>query len=121
MIEFKISDLEPGFGPPLKEGDIIDVYYRGWVYDESRPDKKGAIIGDNYSSKAPQHIQFGQQELINGWQEGLNNIRAGGKRRLFIPSSMAYGDQGAGPTIPQGANLIYEIEVVSITPADSSK
>lgn len=100
---------------------MIDVYYRGWVYDESRPDKKGAIIGDNYSSKTPQHIRFGDDELINGWQEGLNNIRTGGKRRLFIPSSMAYGDQGAGPTIPQGANLIYEIEVIAITPAEASK
>jgi len=121
MIEFKIDDLEQGHGPALKEGDIISVYYRGWVYDDSRPDKKGAIIGDNYSNKSPQHIKFGEDELINGWQDGLAGIRAGGKRRLFIPSSMAYGDQGAAPTIPQGAHLIYEIEVVSITHEDPSE
>jgi len=117
MIEFKTEEIQKGQGPALKNGDSLAVYYRGWIYDESRPDKKGAIIGDNYSTKNPQQILFGEDELINGWQEGLSGIQAGGKRRLFIPSSMAYGDDGAGPSVPPGAHLIYEIEVISLTPA----
>ncbi len=114
VLEFKMIDLKQGQGPSLEEGGTATVYYRGWVYDESRSDKKGAIIGDNYSNKAPQLIRFGKDELILGWQEGLIGIQAGGQRRLFIPSSMAYGDQGAAPTVPQGAHLIYEVEAVSV-------
>lgn len=117
MIEFKIEDLESGQGQGAKDGDTIEVYYRGWVYDESRVDKKGAIAGDNYGNKDPQKIILGKDELIDGWQEGLVDIKKGGKRRLFIPSTMAFGEQGAGSFIPKDANLIYEIEVVNLIPA----
>ncbi len=121
MIEFKIEELEPGQGEPLQEGDTLEIYYREWIYDETRQDKKGSIVGDNYSSHQPMKIIYGKDELIDGWQEGLVGIKKGSKRRLFIPSTMAYSDQGAGPSVPKGAHLIYEIEVMTLVPAKTSE
>lgn len=118
MIEFKIEDLETGQGASLQEGDTLEIYYRQWIYDETRQDKKGSIVGDNYSSPTPMKIIFGKDELIDGWQEGLKGVKKGAKRRLLIPSTMAYYGLGAGPDIPKGAHLIYEIEIKSLTPGD---
>jgi FKBP-type peptidyl-prolyl cis-trans isomerase len=113
--EFKMKELARGEGPKLNEGDILELHYQSWIFDHSQPDQKGELVGDTYASGTPLKINFGKDELIEGWIEGLRGIRAKGKRRLFIPSTMAYGDEGAGTKIPKGAHLVYDIEVVSLT------
>ena len=110
--DFKIEELKRGEGPILKENDVVLIHYRGWIFDTSRSDKKGSIIGDTYSFGKPLKVKYGINELIEGWTEGLRGLRFGGKRRLFIPSTMAYGNAGAGNSIPKGTNLIYEIELL---------
>lgn len=112
--EFKVEDLKTGEGPAIQAGDRLEVHYQEWLYDQEQSDKKGALILDTYKKGTPQKIDFGKDELIQGWQEGLNGMRQGGKRRLFIPSTMAYGDTGAGNLVPKGSHLVYEIELVSV-------
>jgi FKBP-type peptidyl-prolyl cis-trans isomerase len=112
--EFKIEELSAGVGPKLRDGDFIKVQFRAWIYDNAQSDKKGAIVQDTYRLNSPQKLQFGRDEVILGWQEGLSGMRLNGKRRLFIPSTMAYGDDGAGNQIPKGVHLIYEVEIVEV-------
>lgn len=119
LLEFKSEELVAGQGPKIKEGDHIEVHYRTWIFEGHLPDQKGALVADTYIKNEPKKIIFGKEELIAGWQEGLKKMNAGSKRRLFIPSSMAYGDEGAGTNIPKGANLIYEIEVLSVESAEA--
>ncbi|MEY4616134.1 MAG: hypothetical protein RJB66_1094 [Pseudomonadota bacterium] len=112
--EFKSEDIGEGSGPELQEGDLVEVKFRGWIYDSNKSDGKGALVFDSYTDKTPLKINFGQDEILLGWQEGLLGMKIGGKRRLFIPSPMAYGDAGAGTIVPPKTDLIYEIEVLSI-------
>lgn len=114
--EFKIEDLKRGDGPELQAGDLVEIHYQGWLYDSSSSDKKGSLVVNTYPLGKPQTIRFGADDLIEGWQVGLLGLRKGGKRRLFIPSAMAYGNIAAGTQIPAGAHLVYEIEIISLTP-----
>lgn len=116
LLDFKVEEIEAGGGAKLKEGDVVEVHYRAWLYDSFREDKKGTMVGDSFASNSPLRFKYGVDEAIAGWTDGLRGIKAGGKRRLFIPSAMAYGESGAGSQIPPGAQLIYEIEVVAINP-----
>ncbi len=118
--EFRIEEIVVGQGSAIKVGDHIEVHYQCWLFEGNRKDQKGLLVSNTYAKKAPQKIDFGKEELIDGWQEGLKNMKLGGKRRLFIPSTMAFGDEGAGTKIPKEANLIYEIEVVSVEPGEAS-
>lgn len=112
--DFKVESIESGDGPSLSEGDTLTVHYRAWIYHKSESDSKGPLVNDTYALGKPQEINFGQDELIEGWAQGLRNTHAGDKIRLYVPAAMAYGTDGAGTSIPQGAHLIYEIEILSI-------
>jgi hypothetical protein len=95
--------------PVAKSGDTVDVQYTGWLQStlvefDSSYDHGGK----------PFEFTIGAGQVIKGWDEGVAGMKVGGKRRLIIPAALAYGDQGAGNTIPPGATLIFDIELVSI-------
>ena len=52
--------------------------------------------------------------MIAGWDEGVAGMRVGGKRRLFIPAKLGYGDRGAGRDIPGGASLVFDVELLEV-------
>lgn len=89
-----------------KASDIVQVKYTGKLLDGTvfdSTDKNGG---------APMDINLGA--VIKGWTEGIQLMSKGSKYRFYIPSDLAYGDQGAGGAIPGGATIIFDVELVSI-------
>lgn len=109
-------DIKGGSGPVAKSGSTVTVNYTGWLVStcqkfdssyDSHPDQSGRA-----QPPQPLSVQLGKGMVIQGWEEGLIGMKSGGLRRLFIPSALAYGDQGAGP-IPPNADLIFDVQMVS--------
>lgn len=96
--------------PVAKSGDTVDVNYTGWLQSSF------VKFDSSYDHAPPAPFEFtiGAGQVIKGWDEGVVGMKVGGKRRLIIPAALAYGDQGAGSTIPPGATLIFDIELVSV-------
>jgi FKBP-type peptidyl-prolyl cis-trans isomerase len=101
----RIQDLKVGDGPSPKMGQTISVHYIGWL-------ENGTEFNNSYKQGAPARFVLGQ--VIPGWNEGLATMKVGGKRRLVIPSDLAYGASGNPPVIPPNANLTFEVELLDI-------
>lgn len=99
-------DIVTGTGTPAGPGMIYSVHYTGWLYD-------GTKFDSSVDRGEPIEFQQGQRSVIVGWDTGFEGMRAGGKRRLFIPYQLAYGELGKGP-IPPKANLIFDVELVDV-------
>lgn len=104
------GDIRPGCGATAKTGDHLSVQYTGWLtttgvqFDSSR--KTGG---------QPFPFNLGKGEVIPGWDEGIPGLRVGGKRRLVIPGSLAYGARGQpGSPIGPNASLTFDIELLAI-------
>lgn len=105
-------DIKVGSGPVAKSGSNVTVNYTGWLASTCQK------FDSSYDSHGGQGAQpfsvvLGQGQVIKGWDEGLLGMRAGGIRRLYLPSALAYGAQGAG-TIPPDADLIFDVQMVSV-------
>ena len=100
----KITDLRVGDGASPKMGQTVSVNYIGRL-------ENGTEFNNSYKTGRPAEFTLG--EVIPGWNEGLQSMKVGGKRKLFIPSNLAYGPRGR-PGIPPNSNLIFEIELLSI-------
>lgn len=101
----KITDLKVGDGPSPKMGQTVSVHYIGSL-------ENGTEFNNSYNMGRPAEFRLG--EVIPGWNEGLQTMKVGGKRRLFIPSNLAYGPRGRPPSIPPNSNLVFVIELLGI-------
>jgi FKBP-type peptidyl-prolyl cis-trans isomerase FkpA len=109
---FSQTDLVIGTGGDLLTGASATVDYTGWLYDASKPDNKGLQF-DSSIGRTPFTFTVGTGQVIKGWDQGLPGMRVGGKRRLIIPPSLAYGDARSG-LIPPNATLLFDIQLLSI-------
>ncbi len=98
-------ELSPGGGASPAATDTVKVHYRGTLIDGTEFDS---------SHKRGEPAEFPLNQVIPCWTEGVQKMRVGGKGRLVCPSALAYGDRGSG-SIPGGATLIFEIELLDIT------
>ena len=96
-------ELQAGSGASPKATDTVKVNYRGTFIDGKEFD----------SSYGREPAQFALNQVIKCWTEGVQKMKVGGKGRLVCPSDIAYGDQGR-PSIPGGATLVFEIELLDI-------
>ena len=112
--ELQSVDLAPGGGPAITTGATAVVHYTGWLYEAAAPDHKGKKFDSSLDRNEPFRFQIGASQVIQGWDHGVQGMKAGGKRRLTIPAALAYGDRGAGGVIPPGATLVFDIELLSI-------
>lgn len=111
---FSQTDVLIGSGAAAVAGNVLTVNYKGWLYDASRADQKGALFDSSYASgRKPFTFTLGSGDVIEGWDRGLAGMQAGGLRRLVIPPSLGYRDVRSGP-IPPNATLIFEIELVTV-------
>src|SRR5687768_5876846 len=112
IARFSQTDLVVGSGTEAVNGKVLKVHYTGWLYNEARDDQKGAQF-DSSVGRDPFTFTLGQGQVIEGWDGGLVGMKAGGKRRLVIPPSLAYGGTRRGP-IPPNATLIFEVKLIEV-------
>lgn len=101
-----IEETTVGSGPLAVAGDVVTVHYVGSLTN-------GTQFDNSYTSNRPLTFQLGAGQVIPGFEQGVVGMRVGGKRRVTIPPSLAYGSQGNGP-IPPNATLVFDVELVSI-------
>jgi FKBP-type peptidyl-prolyl cis-trans isomerase FklB len=104
-LQYKV--LKEGTGPTPKATDTVKVNYRGTTIDGTEFDS---------SFKRGQPASFPVNRVIKGWTEGLQLMKVGSKYQLFVPANLAYGERGAGSDIGPNATLIFEVELLGITP-----
>ena len=105
-------DTVVGTGDPVTPGEFLSVHYTGWLL------KDGTKFDSSLDRGEPITFQQGAHRVISGWDQGFTGMRVGGKRRLFIPYQLAYGDQGHPPVIPPQSDLIFDIELVAAGPTN---
>jgi len=101
----QIQVLREGSGNEPKAGDRVRVHYRGSLLD-------GTEFDSSYAREEP--AVFELAGVIPGWSEGLQRMKPGGKYRLWIPSRLAYGAEGAGRAIGPNALLVFEVEPIEV-------
>ena len=99
-------EQQAGTGAQPTASDTVKVHYKGTLTDGTEFDS---------SYKRGQPAEFPLQAVIKCWTEGVAKMKVGGKAQLVCPSDVAYGDQGRPPTIPGGATLVFDVELVDIT------
>jgi peptidylprolyl isomerase len=102
----EITDLVVGEGEEAKAGQTVSVNYRGTLLN-------GKEFDSSYG-RGPFSFPLGAGRVIKGWDEGVAGMRVGGKRKLVIPSDLAYGSRGAGGVIPPDATLLFEVELLKV-------
>lgn len=103
----KYFDIVEGDGDSPEAGQTVVVHYTGWLED-------GTQFDSSLDRGVPFDFRLGQGAVIPGWDEGVASMKVGGKRQLVIPADLAYGEAGAGGTIPPNATLIFEVELLDI-------
>jgi peptidylprolyl isomerase len=103
----KYADLAVGQGPTPREGQVVVVHFTGWLKD-------GTKFDSTHDRGRPFGFPVGSGQVIKAWDEVVRTMRAGGKRRLITPPSLAYGAKGFPPIIPADATLTFDIEVLRI-------
>lgn len=107
----KYADLVQGTGPSPRVGQGCVVEYKGWL---ARGGRKGKLIADSLERGYPAEFPFGVGRVIQGWDEALATMKAGGKRLLVVPPALGYNAREAGKDIPPGSTLIFELELVAL-------
>lgn len=108
-------DTQVGTGEEADIGKTAKVHYTGWLYDPTAENHKGIKFDSSVDRGTPFSFMLGAGRVIKGWDQGVQGMKVGGKRTLIIPSSMAYGTQGAGGVIPPNSALIFDVELMGLT------
>jgi len=108
------KDVKVGDGTEAARGDMISVHYTGWLYDKSATNNKGKKFDSSRDRGQPFGFKLGAGRVIQGWDQGVVGMKAGGQRTLIIPSSLGYGARGAGGSIPPNATLVFDVELLNI-------
>lgn len=109
--ELLIEDLHVGEGKAAVKGALITTQYRGWLED-------GTPFDSSYERGKPFQCVIGTGRVIKGWDQGLMGMRVGGKRKLFVPAHLGYGERQFGAHIKPHSNLIFEIELLEVLTRD---
>ncbi|HSG53714.1 MAG TPA: FKBP-type peptidyl-prolyl cis-trans isomerase, partial [Rheinheimera sp.] len=100
-----------GTGKAAERGALITAHYRGWLED-------GTEFDSSYKRGEPFQIVLSNNRVIQGWILGLKAMKTGGKRKLWVPAALAYGERQIGTMIPPNSNLVFEIELLEVLTRD---
>jgi FKBP-type peptidyl-prolyl cis-trans isomerase len=103
----KYQVLKPGTGAVAQAGQQVSVHYTGWLTD-------GTKFDSSVDRGQPFQFTLGAGQVIKGWDEGVLGMKVGEKRKLTIPSSLGYGERGAGNVIPPNATLVFDVELLGV-------
>jgi len=102
-----IEDLVVGNGDTAAKGQQVTVHYTGWLTNGSKFDS-------SKDRNEPFEFSLGRGQVIQGWDQGVEGMKVGGKRKLTIPPELGYGARGAGRAIPPNATLVFEVELLGV-------
>lgn len=109
--QLQIEDILQGDGKAVVKGALITVHYLGQLED-------GSEFDSSYKKGRPFQCVIGTGKVIKGWDQGLMGMKVGGKRKLYVPASLAYGERQIGPLIKPHSNLVFEIELLEVLTRD---
>jgi peptidylprolyl isomerase/FKBP-type peptidyl-prolyl cis-trans isomerase FkpA len=109
-MELQTTVIQEGTGEATKSGDKVTVNYTGTFEDGKKFDSN---VDPAFNHVQPFSFTLGAGQVIQGWDQGVLGMKVGEKRKIFIPYTLGYGENGYGP-IPPKANLIFEVEVTKI-------
>lgn len=105
------ADIQEGTGKAIEKGSKVAVYYKGWLtdgamFDQTRKGEDGSL--------QPFMFTVGAQEVIPGMEQAIFGMKTGGTRRLIIPPSVGYGEQGQKDVIPPNSVLVFDVQLVAV-------
>lgn len=103
----KYADQVVGTGTTAVAGKTVSVHYTGWLTN-------GQKFDSSVDRGQPFSFPLGAGRVIKGWDEGVQGMKVGGKRKLTIPSELGYGTRGAGGVIPPNATLVFDVELLGV-------
>jgi peptidylprolyl isomerase len=106
VTKLKIEDLSVGSGEKAVVGKTVVVNYVGRLAN--------GVQFDTSCKKSPFEFKLGQGQVIEGFDQGIADMKVGGIRRIIIPSSLGYGAAGAGDAIPPNAVLVFDVELMAV-------
>ena len=109
--ELVIEDIQLGDGKEVVKGALITTQYHGYLED-------GRKFDSSYDRGKPFQCVIGSGRVIKGWDIGMLGMRVGGKRKLYVPSHLGYGEREFGAHIKPHSNLIFEIELLEVLTRD---
>jgi FKBP-type peptidyl-prolyl cis-trans isomerase len=107
----KTNDIVVGTGAQAVKGATLTMHYTGWLYVDGHRGKK---FDSSLDSGQPFTFKLGAGEVIEGWDQGIEGMRVGGKRELIIPPGLGYGERGAPPDIPPNSALNFEVQLLAV-------
>ena len=107
ITELTVETLKAGTGAVATSGKKVTVHYTGTLTD-------GRVFDSSETRQAPFSFLLGAGQVIPGWDKGMEGMKIGERRRLSIPSALAYGEKGAGSIIPPNSPLIFEVELLNV-------
>lgn len=107
ITELQIEILQEGTGEGAVNGNTVTVHYTGTLLD-------GTKFDSSVDKDTPFSFELGAGQVIQGWEQGILGMKVGEKRKLTIPSDLAYGEYGAGSIIGPNEPLIFEVEMLEI-------
>lgn len=111
VTELKVTELLAGTGPEAANGDKLLVHYVGVRSID------GVEFDNSYDRGSPFELVLGAGMVIQGWEQGLVGVQAGGQYQIDIPADLGYGDTGSGDVIRPGDDITFVVDIVSVTPA----
>jgi FKBP-type peptidyl-prolyl cis-trans isomerase len=109
--ELQITDTVIGSGKETEKGALLIVQYEGFLDD-------GTKFDSSIDRGKPFQFVFGTGRVIKGWDQGLVGMRVGGKRTLYIPAHLGYGERQIGNMIPPHSNLHFHVELLDVLTRD---